>query len=65
VAKFACSAVYFRYIVLNLIIIILTRMMMMGLNANKEYYSHRDISFWLFRNLAGICLMRSRVAEKW
>jgi len=39
-------------------------MMMMGLNVKKEYY-HRDVSFWLFRNCAGICLMRSTVAEKW
>jgi len=37
-------------------------MMMMGLNVN-EYYHHRDTSFWLFRNRAGICFTRSRVAE--
>ena len=54
------------YIVLNPVVIILIRttMMIMGFNVNKEYYPHRDISFWLFRNSAGICLMRSRVAEK-
>jgi len=58
-------------IVLIPIIIIVIRtavmmmmMMMMGLNVNKEYY-HRDVSFWLFRNSAGMCLMRSIVAEKW
>jgi len=53
------------YIVLIPIRRAVMMMMMMGLNVNEEYYHHREMSFWLFRNHAGIGLMRSRVAEKW